>query len=165
MARPTTRKAPKPKAKSPPKKRKEQVPGTRNSTKTHKSIVAASREQAALSGMLPHEWLLKVMRGEGIEQRYWEVTRDKKGNEINRTLKMQVVYPMFSERMDAAKSAAPFFAARLATQIIAIPNPNEAGAAFAGFDLAGLSEQELSTVKKVLMSAALRGMKGGNGAG
>ena len=55
---------------------------------------AASRQAAAATGELPHEFLLRVMRGEPIEDHT----------------------PTFEERLDAAKAAAPFYAPRLATQ-------------------------------------------------
>lgn len=49
------------------------------------------RERAATSGMLPHEFLLAVTRGEAI------------GGYV----------PSFAERLEAAKAAAPFFAPKL----------------------------------------------------
>lgn len=49
-------------------------------------------DKAAVSGMLPHEILLAIARGEVVG-----------GHE-----------PTFAERLDAAKSAAPYFAPRLA---------------------------------------------------
>ena len=49
------------------------------------------RERAAESGMLPHEFLLAVTRGETI------------GDYV----------PTFAERLEAAKAAAPFFAPKL----------------------------------------------------
>jgi len=52
-----------------------------------------AREAAMASGELPHEFLLKVSRGEKIGDHE----------------------PTFSERVDAAKAAAPYYAARLAT--------------------------------------------------
>ena len=48
--------------------------------------------KAAASGLLPHEFLLAVARGEAIEG----------------------VTPTFADRLDAAKAAAPYFAPRLA---------------------------------------------------
>lgn len=55
-----------------------------------------AREEAAKTGELPHEFLLRVSRGEQID--------DHK--------------PAFPERMDAAKAAAPYFAPRLSTTAI-----------------------------------------------
>lgn len=51
-----------------------------------------AREKAALTGELPHEFLLRVGRGETI------------GEHV----------PTFQERVDAAKAAAPYFAPKLA---------------------------------------------------
>ena len=53
-------------------------------------------EEASKAGVLPHEWLLSVMRGEEID-----------GHK-----------PEFSERMDAAKACAPYFAPRLAATTV-----------------------------------------------
>ena len=51
-----------------------------------------SRERASALGVLPHEFLAQVARGETI------------GDHV----------PTFAERLDAAKAASPYFAARLA---------------------------------------------------
>ena len=50
-----------------------------------------TRDKAAASGMLPHEFLLTFMRGEAVDG----------------------YTPSFAERLDAAKAAAPFFAPKL----------------------------------------------------
>lgn len=52
-----------------------------------------AREEAAKTGELPHEYLLRISRGEEIDG----------------------YKPTFTERMDAAKAAAPYFAPRLST--------------------------------------------------
>ena len=60
-----------------------------------------AREEAGKAGLLPHEFLAAIVRGEGVGGRP----------------------PTFAERLDAAKAAAPYFAARLAsTKIEAIGN-------------------------------------------
>lgn len=51
-----------------------------------------AREEAAKAGMLPHELLLAISRGEVIDG----------------------YVPSFAERVDAAKAAAPFYAPKLA---------------------------------------------------
>jgi hypothetical protein len=51
-----------------------------------------AREEAAKTGELPHEFLLRIARGESIDGHA----------------------PAFNERMDAAKAAAPYFAPKLA---------------------------------------------------
>ena len=56
-------------------------------------ISRKAREEAAKTGELPHEFLLRVARGETIDDHT----------------------PAFNERVDAAKAAAPYYAPRLAT--------------------------------------------------
>ena len=77
-----------------------------------------ARAEAAKQGLLPHEWLLKVMRGEAIEQRIWVDVLDKKQMVVGRELKTIQYYPPFAERLDAAKSAAPFYAPKLSVRQI-----------------------------------------------
>lgn len=52
-----------------------------------------AREEAASAGMLPHEFLAAIARGDDIDGHV----------------------PTFEERMDAAKAAAPFYAPKLAS--------------------------------------------------
>lgn len=84
------------------------------------SVTAKAREAAAESGLLPHEWLLKVSRGEPIEQKRWKVVYDKQGNEKGRELITEEVYADFPTRIDAAKAASPYYAPRLAVQNVSI---------------------------------------------
>ena len=49
-------------------------------------------DRAATAGELPHEFLLRIVRGEAIDG----------------------MVPTFADRLDAAKAAAPYFAPRLA---------------------------------------------------
>jgi len=60
-------------------------------------ITQRAREAAAKTGELPHEFLLRIVRGEAIDGHA----------------------PEFAERMDAAKAAAPYYAPRLATTVVA----------------------------------------------
>ena len=89
-------------------------------------VTVAAREAARETGLLPHEWLLKVSRGEPIEQKRWNIIRDDAGQEISRELVTEIVYADFGTRMDAAKAAAPFYAPRLATQTVSVQGGNEA---------------------------------------
>ena len=84
------------------------------------SVTAEARKAAAESGLLPHEWLLKVSRGEPIEQKRWKIVYDKNGNEKSRELITEEVYADFPTRIDAAKAAAPFYAPRLAVQQVKV---------------------------------------------
>ena len=68
-------------------------------------ISAETVEAARATGMLPHEWLLAVMRGEQINH----FAYDSDTQEIIEV----IVLPTFSDRMEAAKSAAPYFANKL----------------------------------------------------
>jgi hypothetical protein len=94
-------------------------------TRLSKEAIDAAKE----TGLLPHEWLLKVSRGEPIEQKRWKDVLDEDGKVIDRELVEEVLYPDFGTRMDAAKAAAPFYAPRLATQTVSVQGGNEAVAA------------------------------------
>lgn len=84
------------------------------------SVTAEARKAAAETGLLPHEWLLKVSRGEGIEHKRWKIIYDKNGVEKSRELITEEVYADFPTRLDAAKAAAPFYAPKLAVQQVKI---------------------------------------------
>lgn len=62
--------------------------------------------------MLPHIFLARVASGEPIIQMRWRIHYDKMGAELNRVLVTEEVYPEIEERIQAAKAAAPFFAAK-----------------------------------------------------
>lgn len=57
-----------------------------------------ARERAAKTGELPHEFLLRVARGEEID-----------GNK-----------PTFADRLDAAKAAAPYYAPKLSSSNVTL---------------------------------------------
>lgn len=85
------------------------------------SKVTAKAKLAAMeTGLLPHEWLLKVSRGEGIEHKRWVIKYDKNGKETSRELVTEEVYADFPTRIDAAKAAAPFYAPKLAVQQVKV---------------------------------------------
>jgi len=65
-------------------------PGSVNKISQH------AREEAAKTGELPHEFLLRVARGEKIDDHS----------------------PEFAERVDAAKAAAPYFAPRFSATTV-----------------------------------------------
>jgi len=90
------------------------------------SVTAEARKAAAESGILPHEWLLKVSRGEPIEQKRWKIIYDKQGNEKGRELITEEVYADFPTRIDAAKAASPYYAPRLAVQNVSITGNTDA---------------------------------------
>jgi hypothetical protein len=68
-------------------------------------ISAETITAAAATGMLPHEWLLAVMRGEQINH----FAYDADTSEIVEI----IVLPTFTDRMEAAKAAAPYYATRM----------------------------------------------------
>lgn len=93
-------------------------------------ISAIAREKAMATGLLPHEWLLSVARGEPIPHKRWDILLDENDIEISRTLVEEVFFADFNTRVDAAKAAAPFYAPKLATQTVTVggDSPEELGA-------------------------------------
>ena len=87
-----------------------------------KEAIAAAKAE----GILPHEWLLNIVRGEPVQQKRWKIELDEHGKEISRELVTELVYPDFPVRMDAAKAASPYYAPRLATQTVSVQGGNEA---------------------------------------
>lgn len=91
------------------------------------SKVTAKAKQAAMeTGLLPHEWLLLVSRGEGIKHKRWVVKYDKQGKEVSRDLVEEEVYADFPTRIDAAKAASPFYAPKLAVQTVSVNGNSDA---------------------------------------
>lgn len=99
-------------------------PGGGRPLGSKQKITTKARQEAMATGLLPHEWLLKVSRGEGIEQKRWKIeyykSGPKAGTEKSRELITEVVYADFPTRIDAAKAAAPFYAPRLAVQSVKV---------------------------------------------
>ena len=87
------------------------------------------REDAAKTGLLPHEFLLAVARGENVD-----------GHK-----------PTFAERLDAAKTAAPYFAARLSSVRV---EPQKQSA----FDLSDLPANPRDCTTGGLLRAMLAGL-------
>ena len=85
------------------------------------TVTTQARLEAAASGLLPHEWLLKVCRGEPVLHKRWKVKyHAKTGEELSRELIEEEYYPDFPMRMDAAKAAAPYYMPKLATQTVKV---------------------------------------------
>ena len=84
------------------------------------------QEEAKLSGrVLPHEFLLGVVRGEPIKQMVLTNVMDKAGKKVLRTEYVErTIYPDLPARVDAAKAVAPYYAPRLAAQVVTIA-PND----------------------------------------
>ena len=104
-------------------------PGAGRKKGTLAKVTAKAREAAAETGLLPHEWLLKVSRGEPIEQKRWVTKYDKNGKEVSRELVTEEVYADFPTRLDAAKAASPFYAPKLAVQTVSVTGNSDAVAA------------------------------------
>jgi hypothetical protein len=100
-------------------------PGAGRKKGTLAKVTAKSREAAQAVGMLPHEWLLSVARGDPIEQKRWKIKYDKSGNEVSRELITEMIYPDAAMRTDCAKAAAPYYAPRLAVQTIGVQNNSD----------------------------------------
>jgi len=75
------------------------------------------KKSADDAGILPHEWLCCVMRGEKITQMrqvitYWQ-EGEHKGKEKSREWVPEELYPDFAVRLDAAKACAQYYAPKL----------------------------------------------------
>lgn len=84
---------------------------------------ADARAKAKDDGhMLPHEILLRAANGEPFKQRRLIITYYKsgpnKGHEKSREWVEEDYWPTTAEQIDAAKAAAPYYAPRLATQLV-----------------------------------------------
>lgn len=101
-------------------------PGSGRKKGTLAIVTAKARGAAMLTGLLPHEWLLKVSRGEPVLQRSWRIKTDKNGKELSRVLVEEQFYADFPMRVDAAKAAAPFYAPKLAVQNISVAGSSDA---------------------------------------
>lgn len=69
-----------------------------------------AREKAAATGMLPHEFLLAITRGERILR--WAPHPDPEQAAAGVVVQVEEKYT-FEDRKDAAKAAAPYFAPRI----------------------------------------------------
>lgn len=97
-------------------------PGAGRPKGSAQKITTKAREEAMKAGMLPHEWLLKVARGEPIPHKYYRTTVDRRGKETKELVEDEV-YADFATRVDAAKAVAPYFAPKLSAQTVSIPEP------------------------------------------
>ena len=94
------------------------LPRSQRVTRTNIAQRAAAQE-------LPHEWLLRVARGECIKQRRLKVTVDPNtGVELSREWVEEDWYATFDQRMVAAKDAAPYYAPRLQAVSVAPAHNN-----------------------------------------
>jgi len=75
-----------------------------------------SRKRARETGELPHEFLLRVARGEGIDL----VEEQQDGS-----LRERTYYPNFTDRVEAATSCANYFAPKLTAQQVETIDPTD----------------------------------------
>lgn len=101
-------------------------------------LAREAREKAQATGLLPHEILLSMARGE--PQTEYQV--DSEGKAVPRTVSLDI-----EQRKDAAKAAAPYFAPKISTvEVISGVPDNELDsiiaklAAEAGIDLGTCGE-------------------------
>lgn len=98
-------------------------PGAGRPKGSTQKITTKAREEAKASGLLPHEWLLTVSRGEPVIQRSWKNIVNEEGRITGKELVEEIVYADFPTRLDAAKAAAPYYAPRLAAQQVEFADP------------------------------------------
>ena len=86
--------------------------------KSIEKIVADAKK----SGLMPHEILLKAARGECFKVRTCVIVKHKsgpnRGEEKERRWVETDYYPTYGEQIEAARSAAPYFAPRLVSQTV-----------------------------------------------
>ena len=88
-------------------------------------VTLEAKLRAAEAGMLPHEWLLAVSRGEPMKQMIKKITYDAKGRLKSEEWIEVEHYADYQTRVDCAKAAAPFYAPKLATQTVTLGGTNE----------------------------------------
>lgn len=87
-----------------------------------KKVIEKIVKDAKSSGLMPHDILLKAARGEMFNIKTLVIVKHKsgpnKGEEKERRWLETEYYPSYSEQIEAARSAAPYFMPKLATQVI-----------------------------------------------
>jgi hypothetical protein len=78
-----------------------------------------------VQNMLPHEFLLHVMRGNPVKQKTVKISYDKNGMETGRSLEETDAYASYDQRIDIAVKCAQYFAPKLSTKQITIEPPKE----------------------------------------
>lgn len=103
-------------------------PGAGKKPRQFNVLTRKAREEAQRTGVLPHEWLLSVSRGEAVTHMRLKIEYHKsgpnKGEEKSREWVEEIIYADFPTRLDAAKAAAPYYAPKLATQTINVGAKN-----------------------------------------
>src|SRR5690606_35528549 len=103
-------------------KSKTGAPITAVQAETNKRALRARIQEEAVvearaTGLLPHEWMLAVMRGEQINH----FAYDADTQEIIEV----IVLPTFADRMEMAKAAAPFYSTKMPTPKGGVGSPGD----------------------------------------
>jgi hypothetical protein len=81
-----------------------------------------------LNNVLPHEFLLAVVRGAGVRQKVVKQQFDDFGELIG-VVSESITYPTFEQRLDAAHKVAAYYAPKLSaatnTQSVQISEPEQ----------------------------------------
>jgi hypothetical protein len=86
------------------------------------TVSSISRLKAQLEGLLPHEMLLAICRGDPIRHKRVRNIFDDAGLVIDQIIVEEDVYVDMATRIDCAKSAAPYYAPKLAAQVVKFTN-------------------------------------------
>lgn len=96
-----------------------EIKQTANQQKRRAAFAEESRQKALEGGELPHEFLIRVARGEPVKQRRLIIKLHKRGpkagQEASREWVEEDYYAGFDQRIECAKAAAPFCAPRFAS--------------------------------------------------
>lgn len=80
-------------------------------------------------GILPHQFLLKIARGEGVQHSSVKQTFNDDGVLEHGLVQETIVYPTFEQRLDAAHKCASYFAPKLSAtnvaQTVALSEPEQ----------------------------------------
>ena len=112
------------------------LPARQNAKRT----IADSIKQAALTGDLPHEWLLGIMRGNKVIQRSF-VRKQLPDGAVVEELVESVVHPTLETRIDIAKELLPYFAPKLSAQALRIDTKTDSDSASGEDKLTTLAER------------------------
>lgn len=128
--------------------------GKRARTGVLSRMAAQNINRAATSGLLPHEILLSIARGEQQDVHHWNPDAEptdpaRKARGERGAFVRSITYPDLAMRMSAAKDAAPYYAPKLAMmEMFNAASDDELDAAIvrlaaeAGIDLADAGEGE-----------------------
>ena len=94
-----------------PLARKDELPGIEMLPEG--AVVDIGPEDEKMRTILPHEWLLDIVRGSGVVQKKVRVEYDLMGDEKARHVVTELVFPTIEQRISIAKSIANYYAPKL----------------------------------------------------